>query len=250
VKNPRTPGRRGKASPAKRLRTFWVPILLLAIVLLGIAAFAVAWPGFDPKTVAVGGNRIVSRTEIVSRAAIRPNVNMWLQSPGAIARRVEAIPYVRTANVHRIPPSTVAISVTERTPFAVVRSGNASALVDADMRVLAAADAGAAPLQFQLPPGIALDPGAFLTQPSAVALHDDYEALTAAHVVPDELEFDRFGGLVAVVRGGIKIMLGDDADLSKKLPLIDPILAQVVRKQRGVAAVDLRAPGTPVVVYK
>jgi cell division septal protein FtsQ len=177
-------------------------------------------------------------------------VNMWLQNGRAIARRVEAIPYVETAHVHRFPPATVLISVTERTPFAVVISDGQSMLVDRHLRVLAPQyDATALP-QLTLPPGVGLDPGTFVARKDASALAADYDAMIAGHVVPLELHYDKFGGLVATVRGGIEILLGDDGDLSKKLPLVDPILAQVVRKERKVRQVDLRAPNTPVVVYR
>ena len=74
--------------------------------------------------------------------------------------------------------------------------------------------------------------------------------MIAAHVVPLELTFDRYGGLVATVRGGIRILFGDDADLEKKLTLVNPILSQLVRARGRVDAVDLRAPSTPVLVYK
>ena len=142
------------------------------------------------------------------------------------------------------------ISVSERTPFAVVRSDERAVLVDRDLRVLQPAPDDSTLPEFVLKPGVVLEPGRFLTEPAAVALRDDYAAMIAARVVPLQLTFDQFGGLVAVVRGGVRILLGDDADLSKKLALVDPILAQVVRKQRRIAAVDLRAPATPVLVFK
>lgn len=252
MKKPGRPSnRRRKASPSARLRPFWVPIALALALVAGAAAFIVAWPGFDPAHVDVTGNRTVPRGDILARAAIAPHVNMWLQSPRAIARRIEALPYVRSAHVFRIPPSTVVVAVNERTPFAVVRSGAQSVLVDRDLRELALDPADSALPQFALRrPDADFEVGGFLADPSAIAMRDDYDAMIAAHVVPVRLSFDRFGGLVATVRGGVRILLGNDDDLSKKLSLVDPILAQVVRKQRHVAAVDLRAPGTPVVVFK
>jgi cell division protein FtsQ len=251
VKKERVSTRRRKTSPAARLRSFWVLIAVVAVALIGVAAFAVAWPGFEPKEIDVSGNRVVSSGEILSSAAVAPHVNMWLQSPTAIARRVEKIPYVAVAHVRRVPPTTMTISITERKPFAVVRDGARTALVDRELRVLQAGASGdAAQPEFVLARAGALEPGAFLTEPSAIELRDDYDALIAAQVVPLALSFDRYGGLVADLRGGVRILLGDDADLNKKLPLIDPILAQVVRKARRVAEIDLRAPGTPVVVYK
>lgn len=215
----------------------------------GAIAFCVTWPGFAPKLVTVGGNRVVPRDEIVARAGVSTHLNVWLQNPHAIASRVDTIPYVAHADVHRIPPATIAIWVTERTPFAIVRGNGSELSVDRSLRVLGpAAPASALPV-FELGHESLPLPGAFLDG-RAVALRNDYVALVAAHVVPAALSFDRFGGLVARMPDGIDILLGDDADLSSKLRLIDPILAQAVRDPRRVAAVDLRAPGTPVLVYK
>lgn len=251
MKSPGSTPRRRKASPGARLRPFRGLIALVVLALAGGAAFLALWPGFVPKHLVVSGNEIVSRGEIVAAAGVSDKINMWLQNPGAIAARIERIPYIATAHVHRIPPTTMSLAVSERKPFAVVHSGSAVVLVDHDLRVLQPAqdDPPALP-QFVIKSGAALEAGSFLTDPASLAMRDDYDAMIAAHVVPTELSFDRFGGLVADVRGGVRILLGDDNDLAKKLALVDPILAQVVRKERRVAAVDLRAPNTPVVVYK
>ncbi len=242
--------RRRKASATARLRPFWIPIALVGVIAVVAGAFAVAWPGFEPKYVQVTGNRVVPRSEILAKAAIAGHINMWLQNTGAMASRIESIPYVAGAGVYRLPPASIVIAVRERAPFAAVRSDDRAALVDRDLRVLQSAPDDTALPEFILKPGVALEPGRFLTAASAVALRDDYEAMIAAHVIPVELTFDRFGGLVATMRGGVQILLGDDGDLTKKLALVDPILAQVVRKQRRVSAVDLRAPATPVLVFK
>ena len=53
-----------------------------------------------------------------------------------------------------------------------------------------------------------------------------------------------------VMRNGLRLLLGSEKDLAQKLALVDPILSQVVGKQRRVAAIDLRAPATPVIVYR
>jgi len=79
-------------------------------------------------------------------------------------------------------------------------------------------------------------------------LRDDYERLTDAHVVVVTLGYDRFGDLTAGTPRGVQLLLGDDEDLTRKIALIGPILSQTAG--RRIAAIDLRAPGTPVVVYR
>ncbi|HVA34378.1 MAG TPA: FtsQ-type POTRA domain-containing protein [Candidatus Baltobacteraceae bacterium] len=242
--------KRRRVSATRRLRPFWIVIVLVAIVLVGGGAFVLAWPGFAPDDVVVSGNVLVPRAEIVQRARISMHTNMWLQNTGAIARRVETIPDVAVAHVSRVPPATVRVWVRERVPFALVRSGKQSVVVDRDLRILTPQHEVPVLPVFEIGAAADLTPGVFLTQGNAVALRDDYDALLKARVVPARLGFDRWGGLVATMHDGVRVLLGDDGDLEKKLVLVDPILSQVVRNQRRVATVDLRAPNTPVVVYK
>jgi cell division septal protein FtsQ len=245
----KTPKRR-KKNAAARLRPFWILIGFLILLCVAIAAGAALWPGFTPRAIEISGNHNAARAEILAKAAIAPNVNVWLQNPRAIEARVETIPYVGTAHVHRIPPATIAIDVTERIPFAVATEGSQAVLVDRDLRVLQPANASSDLVTFALPPGSDLEPGVFLKTEEAVRLRTSYDQLIAAHVVPIALGYDKFGGLVATMRGGIRVMLGSDDEMARKIALIDPILAQVVRKGNPADAIDLRAPNTPVVVYK
>lgn len=217
-----------------------------------LAAFAVAatWPGFDPSEIAVTGNHRVSRDEILQRAAISRNVSVWLQNPWAIAARIETIPYIGTVAVYRIPPSRIRIVVTERVPFATLRSGAQSALVDRNLHVLTAAPGQVAGPVLVVPPGLDLSPGSTVNARAAIELRDAYERMSGGRIVPVQLGFDRFGGLVITTSDGLRLLLGGQSDLGEKLMLADAILRQVVGSTRRVAAIDLRSPGTPVLVYR
>jgi cell division protein FtsQ len=242
--------RRTKPTTGARLRPYRVLIVIGIVALAGAIAFAVTWPGFAPKNVTVSGNRIVPSGEIVERAGVAWHVNLWLQDPNAIAKRVETIPYVASATASRRPPSTIAIRVSERTPVAVAVFGNDRVFVDHDLRVLGPAPPESDLPTFVLPLKVAAGPGAFLASDDATAMRNAYAALSAAHVYPQQLAYDRFGGLVATLQQGIVVLFGEDTDLQKKFVLVDPILAQAQREGRRLATVDLRAPNTPVVTYK
>lgn len=242
--------RRTKPTTAARLRPYRILIALGAVALAGAVAFVVTWPGFAPKAVTVSGNRVVPSAEIVARARVSGHVNLWLQDPGAIARRVETIPYVGVANVRRVPPSTVAIFVKEREPFAVAAFGNVRVFVDRDLRVLGPATSASTLPVFVFARTPEPESGAFLTGIAQAAMRDDYAALAADHVFARELSYDRFGGLVATLQQGIVVLFGEDTDLPKKFALVDPILAQAQQGGRRLATVDVRAPNTPVVTYK
>ncbi len=242
-------GRR-RRSPAARIRPFWMPIAFCVALALAGLAFAATWTGFDPKRIVVQGNRRVAGSEILTRAAIAPRESIWLQNTGAMVRRIQAIPYVDTAAVHRRPPASVTIVVSERTPFAILRSGDNIALVDRALRVLTL-EVPDDPLPiFVMRSVLELSPGEFVKTHDAIELRETYEAMAARQIVPAQLGFDRFGGVVATLHGGLRLLFGPENDLGRKLMLADAILSQVVGRERRVAAIDLRAPGTPVLVYR
>lgn len=244
------PARRRRRSPAARIRPFWMPIAFFVALAAGALAFAATWPGFDPHRVAVRGNHRVATAEILARAAVAPRESIWLQNTRAMERRVAAIPFVATAAVHRMLPASVTIVVSERSPFAELRSGDAAAVVDRSLRVLTLG-APASPLPvLAIEPGMDLEPGAFVRSRDAATLRATYDAMNEHAIVPAELAFDRFGGIVATLPAGPRLLLGSDSDLDKKLTLARAILSQVVTHRRPVAAIDLRAPATPVLVYR
>jgi cell division protein FtsQ len=193
----------------------------------------------------------VPASQILARAAIMPRENVWLQNMHAAAARIEAIPYIRSAYLHRSLPASVRIVVSERTPFALLEYGEQRALIDRDLRVLQSAESSEGlPLIAGKPLAPMPHAGAFVHDSDVARLAGDYDVLRKAHVVVTALRYDRFGDLVASTPQGISLLLGDDSDLARKTPLIDPIISQVSAAGKKLAAVDLRASHTPVVVYK
>jgi len=243
--------RRAKRTLRARVGTYWI---------LGtIVACAFAWgmwtlatlPAFRLHDLAVTGTSRVARADVVRLAAIDPHENVWLLDRGAIERRVETIPFVLTAVVHRRPLGSVWLDVTERAPEACVldRSGN-EALVDVKLRVLSRACAGDANVTYAIRGTLNLRPGAFVRDPEVAALQSDAHALSATGDRYRSFAHDGYGELEAVLPSGIEIRFGDDDDLARKQRLIAPILAEVGPRLRTVRSVDVRAPSTPVVEFR
>ena len=169
-----------------------------------------------------------------------------------MAARVESIPYVERAMIHRTFGATVTIEVTERAPYAVLDSGSAHALLDRDLRVLEVPAPGGMRLPHLVLHGSprSFVPGAYVNDAAVRRLRADEEALIAAHIDARTLETDRFGQLVVTLADGIRLLMGDDDDIARKLPLVNPILAQIARSGKALLALDLRAPSTPIAVYR
>jgi cell division protein FtsQ len=119
---------------SQRLRRFRP--LLYAVVVLALVGGG-TWLVFfssvvTVRDVEVRGNQTMSavRVEAVAKAPIgRQLARVDL---AAIRARVEAMPAVRSVSVSRSWPHTIAISITERTPVAVVDRGAGLQAVDED----------------------------------------------------------------------------------------------------------------------
>lgn len=242
--------KRVKPSATARIRPFWIMILFAGLLSVAAGAFLTMWSGFDPSQVAVTGNRRVPSSEILRVADIPRNQSIWLDDTRAIAARIRAIPFVGTVSIHRLPPASFTIAVSERVPFATLTSDGQSAVVDRALRVLSPAPGGDPLPSFVLSLHRSLTPGAFVTAREAVILRDVYTTMLSNGLTPATLSFDPYGDVIATIAGGPRLLLGEPNDLGRKVRLINAILAQVVRRQLSVSAVDVRAPSTPVVVYR
>jgi cell division protein FtsQ len=163
---------------------------------------------------------------------------------GAVARHVEALPWVDRARARRVWPSTVRIVLTERAPTAALAGPNGGvALVDVTGRVLDVV--GRAPgglvavtgLPAVGPPGSEVAPAArgalVVTALMAPALVSRAPELA---LLPDgELELHLAQGAVA--------RLGGPDEMGEKLEALLTVLTRA--DVRGVRVIDLRVPRAP-----
>jgi cell division septal protein FtsQ len=222
------------------------------IVVAGGALGALATlPAFRLHALTVTGTSHVGRDEVVARAALDPQANIWLLDTSATERRIESIPYVLAAHVHRRPPGDVWIDVTERTPAACVRDAHGhELLVDAALRVLEEICTPGYGLTYDVRARLDAGAGAFLADPELHALEADADALAADGDRYRAFSHDAFGQLQATMQSGIEVRFGDDDDLARKQRLIGPILAELGPRALDVRTLDVRAPAAPVVEYR
>jgi len=221
------------------MRRFWVLGTLLGCALAAAGWTLATLPIFRLHELVVTGNTRVTRDEIVARADVDPRENVWLLQPREIERRIEAIPYIRSAHVHRRPPE------------ACVRDAAGHEFqVDDDLRVLEEVCTPEVGLTFDLRGSLeGAGPGTFVHDPELVALAADARSLAQGDRYR-EFSHDGYGQLQATMQDGIEIRFGDDDDLDQKQRLIAPILAELGPRTATVRAVDLRAPSTPVVQFR
>lgn len=168
---------------------------------------------------------------------------------GAVARRVEALPWVSTARVERRWPGTVRITITERAPAAVVPVGEGDearlALVDASGRVLSdgSGDAPAAP-----PPGLPTLAGVRGEVTAGESLdRDARDALAVVSALAEALPgtvTEVSTDLDAALVSGGQVRFGTVEDLNDKIVAVETMLADV--DLVGLDVLDVRVPGNPV----
>ncbi len=245
--------RRSRPSFAARFGKYWLVSLVCAALAAGAVWALLTSSAFHLASLAVTGLSHVGRAEVVRRAGIDPRTNIWLLDRRAIERRLAAIPYIASVRMHRRILANVWLEIRERRAEACVRDAQGDALlVDGDLRVLEAdCGPGAAAVTYRVRAPLEAAPGDFLRAPELLALQKDARTLdTGGGVRYRAFAHDRFGGLDATLHDGIAVHFGDEADLSTKQRLLAPIFAHLGPKAADVRAIDLRAPGTPVVQFR
>lgn len=136
--DPRMRERRVAVSRARGRRRLRWTIGLLVVAALAAAAWAVTHSALlDVERVRVTGTQQATPAQVRLAAGVEPGDAILFVDTGAIARKVERVPWVDKARVERSLGGEVDIHVTERRPAAWARRApDRVALVDAHGRVL------------------------------------------------------------------------------------------------------------------
>jgi cell division protein FtsQ len=123
---------------AGRRRLHVTLVIASAVVVLGLAYLAVHSPLLNVDHVRISGARREPASVIKRSARVGSGDALPLVDIGAVARRIERLPWVAHARVRREYPGTLAIEVTEYVPTAYMRIGSKKvALIASTGRVIA-----------------------------------------------------------------------------------------------------------------
>ena len=196
----------------------------------GIEHLAVA-SGFGVKRIAVAGQLHATDASITAALGAGPDTMMLNFDTDAAKARLEAVPWIRHAQVMRLLPSTLQVVVEERTPYAVWQNKGQTYVVDAEGVVLAPALREAyASLPLVVGEGAAK---------SAAELYDQlvaYPDLSQKFIAAIRVGDSRWTLKLA---SGLEIMLPDD-NVGEALNSLAKLDAERGLLKRDIAAVDLR----------
>lgn len=111
---------------------------------VGRAADQVKWKliavsgdlGFTVQEVLVVGRRQTARSELLAAARLARGAPILAFDLEAAKRRIEALPWIRSAAVERMLPDTVLLRLDERRPLALWQNRGRFALIDRDGEVI------------------------------------------------------------------------------------------------------------------
>lgn len=240
--NPRIRERRievQREAGRKRLRVLLVVSSVLSA--LGLAFLIVISPVLDVDHIPVAGAQHVTPAQVRAAAAVHVHDHLLFADTGAIARRVERIPWVEHARVQRDLPGTLKITVTEYTPAAFVRvAAGGVMLVAANGHVIARANA--APAHTVEVRGVRQAPGIgeLLSPPDAAGIVSRLPDALSQQVAAIDVSG---GGIALVLASGAQIRIGSSDDLDAKAAS-----AQAVMTHLGTQCfsyIDVSTPNRP-----
>lgn len=258
--------RRAVQRSAVRRRRRVAASLAALVLLVGLATAAATAPLFDVSEVRVRGVSGEQAAAVRSAASVATGDNLLRVDLGAVTERVEALAWVRSAEIHRAPPAALEIAVDRREPAAVVRLREAVWVVDAEGAVLRGGDAPEL-VEIIAPDAVLPDVG---EQVSDAAVRN---ALAVHRGLPGPLRTAVRAYHAEGVRGlrllldpawsgeEITVRFGIAERIDAKARVLGLLLAQARRQAAGeeagalaeqapagIAEIDVRAPDNPVLV--
>jgi len=238
----------------RRLARLWfLGKLCLSVVLCGILAWSarLVYPRvleaeyFRARTVEISGLTTLTREAVLYLLGITDDTTLWQLDLPRLGARLERHPYVKSVVLRREFPTTLRVTIRERTPSLVVSAGAQPMLVDAEGVVLRAFIPGQDPRMAHviLRPSRALEPGMRLPPQEvqrAVELLQTYQASPLAELLPlasltvrpsgiSVWRFEHYPFDVRLGDEGLPVQLG-------RLPLA---LRYIAQQGLAVRAVDL-----------
>ncbi len=239
--DPRIRERRVAVQRAAGRRRLRVLVAAMAVVCtVGIAYLVVTSPLLDVDRITVTGTQRLSAADIRTATGVRLHEPLLLVDGGAVARRVEALPWVAHASVRRDLPGTLRVSVTEYEPSVYVRASGGVLLVAPNGRVLArAAQAPSAMVEVR---GLrrAPAPGELLAPTEAAGVVGRLPAALGQQVVA----VDVHDGFTLVLARGGEVRFGTPSDVEAKGDATLAVLAHLGAAR--FAYIDVSDPQRPV----
>lgn len=199
---------------------------------------------FPVQKVEVCGAKRLTHDEIVALTGVAPGQNLLALRLKSIGQQVSSNPWVASVRVQRFFPGTIAVSISERQPVAVINMGLLYYLDDKGepFKPLSFGDS----LDFPVVTGIAEDDlnndpittkDALKTASNLIGALKQHGSFILADV--SEIHYDRGHGFTLyTTAGALPVKIGTD-DFDKKLQRFARIYQNLMTQQPGLQYIDL-----------
>lgn len=239
-------------------------ILLVLFVLIGVYGvhLLLRTSFFAVRKFDVVGSTHYATGEIISTSGVNIGMPLTEINPGAVAKRLESMPWNGNVKVKKKWPSTLEVVITGRVPLAVVPQNSTSdLLVDGTGRVLSVQNKSisqnwirlcwapriASSKELKLGTGCVLQnngPGSFIS-PNYLGLLKfvaDLRSQTTVHVT--ELASSPTGGIDGLLSNGVAVRFGTSQQIRSKIRSLGLVIKHA--SMAGYTTVDVRDPQEPV----
>ncbi|MDO3649993.1 cell division protein FtsQ/DivIB [Nocardia mangyaensis] len=197
----------------------WTVVGVLVVTVIAVLAWFT--PALSVRTVQIDGLSSVPEQEVRVLLEIPEGRSMLRIDTTEIAQRVAAIPKVRSVRVQRKFPSTVAVTVVERTPVVYVESPDGVHLIDADS------------VEFAIEPAVPIGVPELVTDEHFTGPEAARAAVDVLVTLPPALSV-QVGEVVARsnsdvslnLRDGRKVVWGGTGDGERKAAVVMPLLTR------------------------
>lgn len=211
-----------------RLALFGIGALLVVLSPLWAPLLMRRMSFFRVRRIEILGAHFIAPSDILARLHVDTSASVW-EPTGPLAARVAVNPAIQHVDVHRKLPGTLVVAVSERTPVVLVPATGGFRVYD-DRGVVLPIDPSRVPVD--LPVAAERDVPLFrLLAQMRTGLPLLYAKVSAARRVNgNEFQFELKAGVVRAMENVTLERLAD----------IEPVEADLNRKQLLVAEIDLR----------
>jgi len=239
-----------------RFRFFLFILALIGLVIGGY--YFLSLPIWRITEIAVNGTNMLSANEIKDMSGIPLGENLFFTSFARARNNLRRITAIESFRLYRIPPGTVIVSITERKPIAVVLLAGKSAVVDKNGYILNRNSN----LSLIIPNMTDLPVVAGLG--SREVIDDEKIDPKASHLIADiiielsnllgskhiSLETGGFAKISFLLDDLLRVKVGRDEDIPRKMEVFKALLAKVSGNWAKVEYIDVRYPNNPVIKFK
>ena len=204
-----------------------------ATALYNLAQGEFAHAGFGISSIKITGQTLTSEADVLKALAITPTISTLNFDADAALSRIEAIPSVASANIRKIYPNELQVTIEERKPMARWRIGDKTWLVDEGGNPIIADDGSFKSLPLAVGKGAAGD--------AMVMIHalDKYPQLTENLAALSRVGDRRWD---LIFYSGLRVELPENGT-ARALAELDQYQADNQLLDRDVDVIDMRVPG-------